>query len=170
MNAAKDTDNPRFVDQPPSYEHLVLKAQARAGGVELPSQVSIYCGWGRVINIASVAGLSGAKYVAAYSATKHAVIGFTRSLAAEVAHAGVTVNAVCPGYVDTDMTRASIAQIMRTTGLPKEAALEAILALSPQHRLLQPEEVAHAVTALCDAEARGINGQAIVIDGGALLA
>lgn len=127
-------------------------------------------GWGRVINIASVAGLSGAKYVAAYSATKHAVIGFTRSLAAEVAHAGVTVNAVCPGYVDTDMTRASIAQIMRTTGLPKEAALEAILALSPQHRLLQPEEVAHAVTALCDAEARGINGQAIVIDGGALLA
>ncbi len=141
----------------------LLCTQAFLGGM-------VERGWGRVVNIASVAGLAGGKYVAAYSATKHAVIGFTRSLAAEVAAAGVTANAVCPGYVDTDMTRASVAQIVRTTGLSRDAALEAILALNPQHRLLQPEEVAHAVVALCGDRARGINGQAIVIDGGALLA
>jgi 3-hydroxybutyrate dehydrogenase len=127
-------------------------------------------GWGRIVNMASVAGLSGAKYVAAYSATKHAVIGFTRSAAAEVATSGVTVNAVCPGYVDTDMTQASVAAIVRTTGMSDEDALEAILSMSPQHRLLEPEEVAHAVVALCVDRARGINGQAIVIDGGSLLA
>ncbi|NNG16297.1 MAG: SDR family oxidoreductase, partial [Gemmatimonadales bacterium] len=127
-------------------------------------------GWGRVINIASVAGLSGAQYVAAYSATKHAVVGFTRSAASEVAASGVTVNAVCPGYVDTDMTQASVAQIVRSTGKSDEDALDAILSMSPQHRLLEPEEVAHAVVALCVDGARGINGQAIVIDGGSLLA
>ena len=153
------------------WNHLF---QVNVTGTLLCTQVflpgMVQRGWGRVINIASVAGLSGAKYVAAYSAAKHAVIGFTRSAAAEVAASGVTINAVCPGYVDTDMTRASVAQIVRTTGKSQEEALEAVLSMSPQHRLLQPEEVAHAVVALCVDGARGINGQAIVIDGGALLA
>lgn len=126
--------------------------------------------WGRVINIASVAGLHGAKYVAAYSASKHAVIGFTRCLAAEVAEHGVTANAVCPGYVDTDLTTESINRIVEKTGLSREQAREHILRLNPQHRLITPDEVAHAVAALCHDDARGINGQAIVIDGGALLA
>ncbi|HEX9580939.1 MAG TPA: SDR family NAD(P)-dependent oxidoreductase [Gemmatimonadales bacterium] len=124
-------------------------------------------GWGRVINVASVAGLHGAKYIAAYSASKHAVIGFTRSLAAEVAASGVTVNAVCPSYVDTEMTVESMDRMVAKAGITREQALEHILALNPQRRLIAPDEVAHAVATLCDQEARGINGQTMVIDGGA---
>lgn len=126
-------------------------------------------GWGRVINIASVAGLAGARYIAAYAAAKHAVLGFTRSIAAELADTGVTINAICPGYVDTPMTDASIARIVEKTGRPAEEARAAILATSPQNRLIEPGEVAHMVLSLCHDEARGINGQAIVIDGGGLL-
>jgi 3-hydroxybutyrate dehydrogenase len=127
-------------------------------------------GWGRVINIASVAGLTGARYIAAYAAAKHAVVGFTRAVAAEVAATGVTINALCPGYVDTPMTDASIARIVEKTGRPAEDARAAILATSPQHRLIEPEEIAQMVISLCYDQARGINGQAIVIDGGGLLA
>ncbi len=126
-------------------------------------------GWGRVINVASVAGLTGAPYIAAYAASKHAVIGFTRAVAAEVALKGVTANAVCPGYVDTEMTRASVDRIVEKTGKSREDALSAILATSPQRRLIAPEEVAHAVLSLCSEEAAGVNGQALVIDGGGFL-
>ncbi len=126
-------------------------------------------GWGRVVNIASVAALSGAKYIAAYAAAKHAVLGLTRSVAAEVAANGVTVNAVCPGFVDTDMTRESVERIVAKTGMSKDQALRAILDQSPQGRLIAPEEVAHAVLALCDDKAKSITGQAIVLDGGGLL-
>ncbi|HLU25590.1 MAG TPA: SDR family NAD(P)-dependent oxidoreductase [Longimicrobiales bacterium] len=126
--------------------------------------------WGRVVNVASVAGLHGARYIAAYAASKHAVIGFTRAAAADVAAYGVTVNAVCPGYADTEMTRQSVARIVEKTGMSEAQALDAILSQNPQRRLITPEEVAHVVLALCDERARGINGQAIVIDGGALLA
>jgi len=124
--------------------------------------------WGRVVNVASVAGLRGASYISGYAASKHAVLGFTRSVAAEVARAGVTVNAVCPGYVDTPMTEASIANIVAKTGSSEEQALEAILSTTPQRRLITSEEVAAAVTFLCDDGARGINGQTIVLDGGAI--
>jgi 3-hydroxybutyrate dehydrogenase len=127
-------------------------------------------GWGRVINIASVAGLSGARYIAAYAASKHAVLGFTRSVAAELAATRVTINAICPGYVDTPMTDASIARIVEKTGRPAEEARAAILETSPQRRLIQPEEVAWMALSLCHEQARGINGQAIVIDGGGILA
>ena len=127
-------------------------------------------GWGRVVNIASVAGLAGAKYISAYAASKHAVIGFTRSVAAEYAARGVTVNAVCPGYVDTPLTTQSVERIMTRTGRSRSEALQAILATSAQARLIEPAEVAHAVLALCADEAKGINGQSLVIDGGGLLA
>ncbi len=126
-------------------------------------------GWGRVVNVASIAGLTGAAYISTYAASKHAVIGFTRSLAAEVAAKGVTVNAVCPGYVDTPMTDQSIARIVAKTGAKAEDVLGSIKRMSPQNRLFAPEEVAYLVAALCHPRARGINGQAIVIDGGALL-
>jgi NAD(P)-dependent dehydrogenase (short-subunit alcohol dehydrogenase family) len=124
--------------------------------------------WGRVINVASVAGRAGAPYITAYSATKHAVVGFTRSLAAEVAARGVTVNAVCPGYVDTEMTAESIRRIAAKTGMEEDEARRLITAANPQGRMITAEEVAYVVAALCDENARGINGQAIGIDGGAL--
>jgi NAD(P)-dependent dehydrogenase (short-subunit alcohol dehydrogenase family) len=127
-------------------------------------------GRGRVVHIASVAGLAGAKYIAAYAASKHAVVGFTRAVAAEAASRGVTVNALCPGYVDTGMTEESVARIVERAGLSEAEARAAILATSPQGRLIEPEEVARAVTWLCEDAARGVNGQAIVIDGGGLLA
>ena len=123
-------------------------------------------GWGRVVNIASIAGKVGAPYIAAYSASKHAVVGFTRSVAAEVAADGVTVNAVCPGYVDTPMTTESVANIVGKTGLSEEEALAFMKKTSPQGRLIAPEEVAFLAATLCDPRAYGINGQAIVLDGG----
>jgi 3-hydroxybutyrate dehydrogenase len=125
-------------------------------------------GWGRVVNVASVTGLTGGRYVSAYAAAKHALLGFTRSVAAEVAARGVTVNAVCPGYVDTPMTDESVERIVSKTGRTEAEAREAILSMTPQHRLIEPVEVAHAVLFLCDEKARGVNGTAIVIDGGEL--
>src|SRR3989454_8729954 len=119
--------------------------------------------WGRVVNIASVAGLRGGKYIAAYSAAKHAVVGFTRSVAAEVAGSGVTVNAVCPGYVDTDMTRESVARIATRTGMSPPDALRAALETTGQRGLISPEEVARAVLALCEDAQRDTNGEAMVI-------
>jgi NAD(P)-dependent dehydrogenase (short-subunit alcohol dehydrogenase family) len=127
-------------------------------------------GWGRVVYVASVAGLAGARYIAAYSASKHAVVGLTRCAAAEVAGRGVTVNALCPGYVDTAMTRDSVANIAATTGRTPEEALGILRSDNPQGRLIEPGEVADAAVWLCGEGARGVNGQALVIDGGGLLA
>lgn len=121
--------------------------------------------WGRIVNVASVAGLHGARYIAAYSAAKHAVIGFTRAVAAEVAGTGVTCNAVCPGYVDTDMTQQSVERVMAKTGKSREDALAAMLATTSQQRLIPPEVVARAVVSLCDRSSGDVNGEAIVIDG-----
>lgn len=124
-------------------------------------------GWGRVVNVSSVAGVFGAKYMGAYAASKHAVLGFTRSVAPEAAEGGATVNAVCPGFVDTPMTEEGIRMISERSGRSREEALEAILADTPQTRLIRPEEVARAVLSLCEDHAAGTNGQAIVLDGAA---
>jgi 3-hydroxybutyrate dehydrogenase len=142
---------------------VFLCTQAMTGGM-------VENGWGRVVNVASVAGLTGAKYISAYAASKHAVVGFTRSVAEELAPRGVTVNAVCPGYVDTPMTDASVERIVEKTGIDAVRAREAILATSPQGRLITVEECAGAVEYLCTDAARGITGQTIVIDGGSLRA
>ena len=125
-------------------------------------------GWGRVVNVASVAGLRGDRYIAAYAASKHALVGLTRAAAAEAAPHGVTVNAVCPGYLATDMTRDSVARIMKATGRTEAQALDAILQTTPQRRLIEADEVAEAVAFLCTRAARGVNGEALVIDGGEL--
>lgn len=126
--------------------------------------------WGRIVNVASIAARSGAPYVAAYTASKHAVLGFTRVAAAEYADKNVTVNAVCPGYVDTDMTTESVRSVAERSGLDSARALAAILTTARQRRLVTPAEVAHVVLSLCVEESAGVNGQAIVIDGGGLLA
>ncbi len=126
--------------------------------------------WGRVVNVASIAGLSGAAYISAYSASKHAVIGFTRCLAAEVAPSGVTVNAVCPGYVETEMVRQSVANIVHKTRLSEKDARANIVKMNPQGRILDADEVAYQILCLCDPRALGVNGQALVLDGGGLLA
>jgi NAD(P)-dependent dehydrogenase (short-subunit alcohol dehydrogenase family) len=104
---------------------------------------------GTIVNVASVAGLAGARYIAAYAAAKHAVIGFTRSVAAELEGTGVVCNAVCPGYVDTEMTEQSVARVSAKTGKAPEAALAAMLAASEQEKLITPEQVAQAVLKLC---------------------
>lgn len=122
---------------------------------------------GRIVNVASIAGLHGARYIAAYSAAKHAVIGFTRSVAAEVAGTGVTCNAICPGFVDTEMTRESVERVVAKTGKSREAALAALLATTSQPRLIPAEDVAREVLTLCDPGSGHINGAAIVIDGSA---
>jgi NAD(P)-dependent dehydrogenase (short-subunit alcohol dehydrogenase family) len=126
-------------------------------------------GWGRVINIASVAGKTGAPYISAYSASKHGVLGLTRSVALEVAMKGITVNAICPGYVETDMTTHAVENVTAHTGKSVDEARRIIEGMSPQNRLITPEEVAALALLLASDEGRGINGQAINIDGGSVL-
>ncbi len=123
--------------------------------------------WGRVVNVASTAALRGGKYLAAYSAAKHALLGLTRATAAEVAGTGVTVNAVCPGFVDTDMTAETVQRIAAKTGRSRETALEAVLASEGQPRLILPGEVAAAVISLSVAAVtHPPNGEALVLNGG----
>lgn len=123
-------------------------------------------GWGRVVTVASNAGLRGYAYTSAYCASKHAVVGLTRALAVEYARSGVTVNAVCPGFVDTDMAARAVGNISRATKRDEASARAALEALSPQRRLMTPDEVAHAVWSLIPHDARGIHGQCIALDGG----
>jgi NAD(P)-dependent dehydrogenase (short-subunit alcohol dehydrogenase family) len=133
----------------------------------LPGMVE--AGWGRVVNIASTAGLTGYRYVAAYCAAKHGVIGLTRALALEVATRGVTVNAVCPGFTETDIVKDAVSNIMAKTGRTEDQARADLAAGNPQQRLIQPEEVASAVVWLCQPASGSMNGQAIAVAGGEVL-
>jgi 3-hydroxybutyrate dehydrogenase len=133
----------------------------------LPGMLDL--GVGRIVNIASSAGLTGYAYVTAYCAAKHGVIGLTRALALETARHNVTVNAVCPGYTDTDMVAEAVANIVDRTGKSEEQARAALVSHNPQQRLVQPEEVANAVLWLCMAGSAAITGQAIAVAGGEVL-
>jgi NAD(P)-dependent dehydrogenase (short-subunit alcohol dehydrogenase family) len=123
-------------------------------------------GWGRLIAVASVAGLKGAGYISAYSASKHGVVGMIRSVAHEVARQPVTANAICPGYIETEMTERTIANIMKKTGRSRDEAIAAVTVTNPQRRLIQPAEVTAAALYLCGPGSEGVNGQAIAITGG----
>jgi 3-hydroxybutyrate dehydrogenase len=125
-----------------------------------------FSGWGRLISIASTAGLKGYAYVAPYAAAKHGVVGLTRSLALEVAKSPVTVNTLCPGFLDTEMTDRSVANIMEKNGKSREDARAALTRTNPQGRLIRPEEVTAAALWLCAPGSEGVNGQAIAIAGG----
>jgi NAD(P)-dependent dehydrogenase (short-subunit alcohol dehydrogenase family) len=125
--------------------------------------------FGRIVNVASTAGVRGYAYVAAYCAAKHGVIGLTRALALEVAQRNITVNAVCPGYTETDLVRGTIANIQQVTGRSAEEARAALTKSNPQGRLIQPAEVANAVAWLCLPGTEAITGQSIAIAGGEVM-
>lgn len=127
-------------------------------------------GEGRIVNVASTAGLVGYAYVAAYCAAKHGVVGLTRAVALECAKTGVTVNAVCPGYTETDMVGDAVANIVAKTGKTESEARAALVARNPQGRMVRPEEVASAVLWLCLPASSSINGQAIAVAGGEVMA
>jgi len=124
---------------------------------------------GRIVNVASTAGLVGYAYVSAYCAAKHGVVGFTRAAALECAKAGVTVNAVCPGYTETDMVGAAVANIVAKTGKTESEARAALIAGNPQGRMVQPAEVAGAVLWLCLPASSSVTGQAIAVAGGEVM-
>ncbi len=124
--------------------------------------------WGRIINIASIASKTGGRYIAAYTAAKHGVLGLTRALALELLP-HVTVNAICPGYVDTPMTEANVENIASRTGMTHQEVRQRLADTSPQHRLIEPEEVAVVALMLAQDSAKGITGQAINVDGGAVM-
>ena len=165
-NAGTATSNPLGRITIEEWNHLLA---VNATGTFLCTQ-ALVAGmvdrhWGRVVNVASIAGLEGGRYIAAYAAAKHAVVGFTRAVAQEVAGTGVTVNAVCPGYVDTPLTRETVDRIVRTTEMSRAEALEAMLLQAGQTRLIDVSVVAREIVALCRDEADAVNGQAMIIDG-----
>lgn len=138
-----------------------------AASVLLPAMVKK--GWGRIINIASTGGLKGYSYSSSYCVAKHGLIGLTRALAAEYATSGVTVNAVCPGFTDTEMARGTADLIASRGGRSSEEVLAQLSQYNPQHRLIAPEEVAQTVAFLCGEQARSFNGQSLVVAGGEIM-
>lgn len=151
-------------------DHLQSMLAVNLGGVVNTWQAALADmkteGWGRLIAVASTAGLKGFAYVSAYAAAKHAVVGLTRSLALELGDSGVTANALCPGYIETPLLDRSVETIMDKTGMDRDAARDRLMAGNPQKRFIQPDEVAGTALWLCSDAARSVNGHALSISGG----
>ncbi len=171
VNNAGSGGSHKFVGHPDELWHRMLLANLTSVYYVTKTFVPgmIEQRWGRIINIASVAARVGERYIAAYTASKHGVLGLTRALAAELVGQNITVNAICPGYVDTPMTQQSVHNIVARTGMSEEQARETLEKMSPQRRLIEPEEVAALVVYLAGDIAKGITGQAINVDGGGVM-
>ncbi|HKP53896.1 MAG TPA: SDR family NAD(P)-dependent oxidoreductase [Chloroflexia bacterium] len=171
VNNAGNAESHPFLNHPDDLWHRMLAVNLTSVYyvTKAFTPAMIERGGGRIINIASVAARVGAKYVAAYTAAKHGVLGLTRALAVELMPHSITVNAICPGFVDTPMTQASIDNIMSRTGLSESQAREALEKTSPQKRLIEPEEVASVALFLAQESSKGITGQAINVDGGSVM-
>ena len=161
----------KFLNHPDELWHLLLTANLTSvyyvTKAFVPTMVEQ--GWGRIITIASIASKIGGRYIAAYTASKHGVLGLTRALALELIPYHITVNAICPGYVNTEMTHANIANIAARTRTTPAQARESLEKVSPQQRLIEPEEVAAVALLLAQESSRGITGQAINVDGGTVM-
>jgi 3-hydroxybutyrate dehydrogenase len=171
VNNAGVAGSHKIVDHPDDLWQLMLDVNLtgvyRVTKAVIPGMIERKRG--RIINVASVASKVGMHYTAAYTASKHGVLGFTRVLAAEMSRYNITANAICPGYVDTPMTDFTIAFMVSRIGKSEDEARKILEATNPQRRLITPEEVASLAVMLASEEARGISGQAINIDGGAAM-
>jgi 3-hydroxybutyrate dehydrogenase len=171
VNNAGNAGSHKFLNHPDELWHRMLSINLTSvyyvTKAFVPSMIEQR--YGRIINIASIASRVGGSYIAAYTAAKHGVLGLTRALAVELMPYNITVNAICPGYVNTPMTGGNVSNIAARTGMPESKAREALENTSPQKRLIEPEEVASIAVFLAQDINRGITGQAINIDGGGLM-
>jgi 3-hydroxybutyrate dehydrogenase len=172
VNNAGNAQSHKFLNHPDALWDQMLAVNLTSAYLIskalLPAMVAQ--NWGRIINMASIAAKIGDRYLAAYAAAKHGLLGLTRSLAMEFISYDITVNAICPGYVDTPLTAASVANIAQKTGMSQDKAREILRNVSPQKRLIQPDEVAAVALLLAQPQSRGITGQAINVDGGTVMA
>jgi len=171
VNNAGNAGSHKFLNHPDELWHRMLSVNLTSVYYVTKAFVPALTDqrYGRIINIASMASRVGGSYIAAYTAAKHGVLGLTRALAVELMPYNITVNAICPGYVNTPMTNASVSNIAARTGMPESKAREVLENTSPQKRLIEPEEVAAIAVFLAQDISRGITGQAINIDGGGLM-
>lgn len=165
-NAGTATSNPLHSVKLTEWNHIMA---VNATGTFLCTQAMypgmVERGWGRVVNVAAIVGITGGRDLSAYSAAEHAVVGFTKAVAQEAEGTGVTVNAVCPGYVDTPLTDETVARRMQRTGQTWQEAMDAILEEAGQPRLIRADEVAAAILPLLSDDASETNGELVVIDG-----
>jgi len=168
VNNAGNAGSAKFVNHPDELWHRMLAINLTSVYYVTKAfvQPMIEQQYGRIITVASIASKVGAKYIAAYTASKHGVLGLMRALAVELNPYRITVNAICPGYVDTPMTDSSIANMVARTGMTEQQARETLERMSPQNRLIAPEEVASIAVFLALDSSQGITGQAINVDGG----